>query len=176
MDEEDASVFERTVEWAIAQGIETATFHILTPYPGTALFRRMEAEGRLLHRDWDRYDTRHVVFQTRGMTAAQLEDGYWRAYRDFYRWGGILRGARTKDTLAGMLRHAAYAGGWKKFEPLWDLVIKAKRVFRLLPLLEAVLEGFSRGRAADQGVGARLLPVASGSLTSSSAASVGARS
>src|SRR5262249_54729063 len=37
MDGDDESVFERTVEWAIEQGIETATFHILTPYPGTAL-------------------------------------------------------------------------------------------------------------------------------------------
>ena len=45
MDEDDESVFERTVEWAIAHGIETATFHILTPYPGTALYKRMEARG-----------------------------------------------------------------------------------------------------------------------------------
>ena len=37
MDGDDGSVFERTVEWAVEQGIETATFHILTPYPGTAL-------------------------------------------------------------------------------------------------------------------------------------------
>src|SRR5262249_921052 len=73
MDGDDASVFDRTVGWAIGQGLETATFHILTPYPDTALFARMEAEGRLLHRDWERYDTRHVVFETRGMTADQLE-------------------------------------------------------------------------------------------------------
>ena len=45
MDEDDASVFDRTVDWAIGQGIETATFHILTPYPGTALYGRMEARG-----------------------------------------------------------------------------------------------------------------------------------
>jgi radical SAM superfamily enzyme YgiQ (UPF0313 family) len=174
MDEDDASVFERTVEWAISQGIETATFHILTPYPGTALFRRMEAEGRLLHRDWDLYDTRHVVFETRGMTARQLEAGYWRAYREFYRWGSILRGACRKGALASRLRHVAYAAGWKKFEPLWDLAIKTRRVFRLLPVLEAVLEGCSPRPA--QGAGTRLLPAASGSMTPSSAASVGARS
>jgi radical SAM superfamily enzyme YgiQ (UPF0313 family) len=144
MDEDDASVFERTVDWAIGQGIETATFHILTPYPGTALHRRMEAEGRILHRDWDLYDTRHVVFRTRGMTAEELERGYWRAYRDFYRWGSILQGACSKATLAGRLRHAAYAAGWKKFEPLWDLVIKARRASRLLPVLEAILTGFGR--------------------------------
>src|SRR4029077_14232158 len=79
MDEDDASVFDRTVAWAIGQGIETATFHILTPYPGTALFQRMEAEGRILHRDWELYDTRHVVFATRGMSGEELEAGYWRA-------------------------------------------------------------------------------------------------
>ena len=46
MDGDDGSVFERTVEWAIEQGIETATFHILTPYPGTALYRRLAAADR----------------------------------------------------------------------------------------------------------------------------------
>jgi len=85
MDEDDASVFDRTVAWAIDQGIETATFHILTPYPGTALHQKMAADGRLLHRNWDLYDTRHTVFRTRGMSEQALEAGYWRAYRDFYR-------------------------------------------------------------------------------------------
>jgi radical SAM superfamily enzyme YgiQ (UPF0313 family) len=146
MDEDDASVFERTVEWAIGQGIETATFHILTPYPGTATYQRMEAQGRLLHRNWDLYDTRHVVFRTLGMTAEELEKGYWGAYHDFYRWGSIFRGAWNKETLRGRLRHVAYAGGWKKFEPLWDWVIRAKRVLWMLPVLEAVLTEFGRRR------------------------------
>src|SRR5262245_18004040 len=47
MDDDEDSVFDRTVEWAIEQGIETATFHILTPYPGTALYQRMAAQGRM---------------------------------------------------------------------------------------------------------------------------------
>ena len=64
MDGDDESVFERTVEWAIAQGIETATFHILTPYPGTALYRRhCRRTGRITCDDWDLYDTRHAVFR-----------------------------------------------------------------------------------------------------------------
>ena len=47
------------------------------------------------------------------------------------------------------LRHAAYAAGWKKFEPLWDWLIRARRVARALPILESVLEGFTReGRGA----------------------------
>jgi radical SAM superfamily enzyme YgiQ (UPF0313 family) len=144
MDEDDASVFERTVAWAVSQGIETATFHVLTPYPGTATFQQMEAQGRMLHHDWDLYDTRHSVFRPARMTPEALEAGYWRAYRDFYRWGSILRGAATKPTLLAALRHTAYAAGWKKFEPLWDLLIRAHRVAHALPILETILTGFGR--------------------------------
>ena len=146
MDEDDESVFDRTVEWAVGQGIETATFHILTPYPGTVTFQQMEAQGRILHRDWDLYDTRHVVFRPARLRAEALEAGYWRAYRDFYRWRNIARGAATKPTMAGAVRHAAYAAGWKKFEPLWDWLIRARRVGRALPILETVLDGLGRDR------------------------------
>lgn len=144
MDDDDETVFARTVAWAVSQGIETATFHILTPYPGTALYERMAAQGRLLHSNWDRYDTRHVVYRPARMTAETLEAGYWRAYRDFYRWPSIVRGAWTKPAWRGRLRHAAYAGGWKKFEPMWDWVIRIGRVGNLLPLLEAILSGFGQ--------------------------------
>src|SRR6185503_16107117 len=77
----------------------------------------------------------------RGISAERLEKGYWRAYRDFYRWGSILRGAATKSTLRGRIRHAAYAAGWKKFEPLWDWLIRLRRVGSTLPVLETVLSG-----------------------------------
>jgi radical SAM superfamily enzyme YgiQ (UPF0313 family) len=128
--------FERTVEWAIQQGVETATFHILTPYPGTDLHKRIEAEGRITSTNWDLYDTRHAVFQPAKMSAEALEAGYWRAYREFYRWGSIFQGAWSKPDWSGRLRHLAYAAGWKKFEPLWDWVIRARRVSNFLPLLE----------------------------------------
>ncbi|MEW6283602.1 MAG: radical SAM protein [Candidatus Eremiobacterota bacterium] len=141
MDDDGPDVFDRTVEWAVRQGLETATFHILTPYPDTALFGRIEAEGRLLHRNWDEYDTRHAVFRPARMTGAELEAGYWRAYRDFYRWGSILRGAWSHDTWTGRARHFAYATGWKKFERLWDWIIRARQTNRMLPMLEAVLSG-----------------------------------
>jgi radical SAM superfamily enzyme YgiQ (UPF0313 family) len=139
MDHDGPDVFERTVEWAIEQGVETATFHILTPYPDTALHERMEADGRLLHREWELYDTRHVVFKPARLSQSELQTGYWRAYQDFYRWGSILRGAATKESLGGYLRHVGYAGGWKKFEPLWDVLIRSRQVLRALPLLEAIL-------------------------------------
>jgi radical SAM superfamily enzyme YgiQ (UPF0313 family) len=142
MDQDNASVFARTIEWAISQGLETATFHILTPYPSTALYERTAAEGRLLHSNWDEYDTRHCVFQPKRLHPQELEEGYWSAYENFYRWGSILRGAWTKPTIVRRLRHLAYAGAWKKFEPLWDLIIRAKQVNRVLPFLETVLDNF----------------------------------
>lgn len=149
MDGDDATVFDRTVDWAVEQGIETATFHILTPYPGTALYARMVAQGRMFHSNWDRYDTRHVVYQPAKLTPDQLERGYWRAYERFYEWRSILRGAATKAALVPALRHAAYAIGWKKCEPLWDWLIRARRVGRMLPVLENILAGFGRLRADD---------------------------
>ncbi|HEY1619053.1 MAG TPA: hypothetical protein VGG25_15640 [Streptosporangiaceae bacterium] len=144
MDEDGPDVFDRTVERAIRQGTETATFRILTPYPDTALHARMTAESRILHSDWDRYDTRQVVFRPAGMNAGTLEAGYWQACKDFCRRGSIWTAAATQETLRGRLRHLAYAGGWKKFEPLRDLAIRSQRVVHALPLLEAVLTGFGR--------------------------------
>jgi len=157
MDDDDEMVFDRTVEWAVEQGIETATFHILTPYPSTALYQRMRAQGRMTSDDWDLFDTRHVVFEPARMTPAALEAGYWRAYKEFYRWGAICKGALAKPGLKERLRHVAYAGGWKKFEPLWDWVIRVRRVTSLLPMLEAVLTGFGShppGFISNQNLGA----------------------
>ena len=148
MDGDGPDVFDRTVEWAIVNGVETATFHIMTPYPGTALHQRMAAAGRMLHRDWDLYDTRHVVFEPRGMTPSQLEEGYWRAYKDFYRWGSIWRASSTKDDRMQRARHFAYSAGWKKFEPLWNLLIRGRQVLRALPVLESVLSLADRRKAA----------------------------
>jgi radical SAM superfamily enzyme YgiQ (UPF0313 family) len=142
MDEDDEAVFDRTVEWAVSQGIETATFHILTPYPTTALYERMAQQERLLHSNWDLYDTRHVVYRPAKLTPEALETGYWRAYRDFYRWSSIFRGAWTQESWNERFRHVAYAAGWKKFEPMWDFIIKAKRASSMLPILEAVLAAF----------------------------------
>ena len=73
MDDDDGDVFRRTVDWAIEQGITTATFHIQTPYPGTQLFARMEAQGRIVTHDWDLYDTRHVVYRPARLTPRRLE-------------------------------------------------------------------------------------------------------
>src|SRR5436190_4225889 len=89
MDDDDQDVFRRTVDWAVEHGITTATFHVQTPYPGTRLFTRMQEQGRIMSRNWDLYDTRHVVFRPARVDPDALEQGYNRAYRDFYRWSSI---------------------------------------------------------------------------------------
>ncbi|AII51550.1 B12-binding domain-containing radical SAM protein [Hymenobacter sp. APR13] len=140
LDDDGADVFKRTVEWAVQQGITTATFHIATPYPGTEYFKRIESQGRLLHRRWNEYDTRTVVHQPGpGLTATQLKNGYDWAYREFYSWANITRASLAHDELKHMLKHFAYAGGWKKFEPLWNFMIKSRQLHSMRPLLEAIL-------------------------------------
>jgi len=144
MDEDDTSVFDRTVDWAIEQGIQTATFHVLTPYPGTALHARLTAQRRIFVHDWDLYDTRHAVFRPARMSPSELEHGYRRAYREFYRWSSIMRGASVHTDFFTQLRHFGYAAGWKKFEPMWDVVIRLKRAGMMLPALETLLSEFGR--------------------------------
>jgi radical SAM superfamily enzyme YgiQ (UPF0313 family) len=139
LDGDGPDVFDRTVEWAVTRGLTTATFHVSTPYPGTALYAQMEREGRLLTRDWDRFDTRQAVFRPAGMTTTQLEAGYWKAYRDFYRWSNIARGAAAHVSWDRSLKHLAYSGAWKKLEPVWDTLIRARRLGGMRPLLESVL-------------------------------------
>lgn len=139
MDEDGPDVFDRTVDWAVEQGVETATFHIMTPYPGTALYQRMKEAGRILHSDWERYDTRHTVFRPRHISADALERGYHRAYRRFYQWRNLFRGAAAHTSVADGIRHFAYAAAWKKAEGLWRVLIRANQVTRALPLLERVL-------------------------------------
>ncbi|HEX6802047.1 MAG TPA: radical SAM protein [Terriglobales bacterium] len=139
MDDDRDDVFARTVDWAIAQGITTATFHIQTPYPGTQLHARMMREGRIVTHDWNLYDTRHVVYRPAQLKPEALKAGYDWAYREFYRWGSIARASLHHGTLKHQAKHFFYASGWKKFEPVWDLVIRARQLTRVTPLLEAVL-------------------------------------
>jgi radical SAM superfamily enzyme YgiQ (UPF0313 family) len=153
LDDDGPDVFRRTVDWAIESGITTATFHILTPYPGTGLHARMEAEGRIRTRDWNLYDTRHAVYRTRGMSEEQLESGYRWAYEEFYRWRSIFRTSAHHGTWERRLKSFGYTAGWKKLEPLWDAVIRCRQLRHMRPLLESILScrykdvQLDRGRA-----------------------------
>lgn len=139
LDDDDKNVFKRTVDWAVEHGLTTSTFHVLTPYPGTRLFKQMEKDGRILHRNWDEYDTRKVVYKTVGLSADELKAGYDWSYKSFYSWKNIYKASMQHDVLKHKIKHFAYAGGWKKFEPMWNFIIKTQGLNKMLPLLESIL-------------------------------------
>lgn len=139
LDDDGKDVFKRTVDWAVESGLTTSTFHILTPYPGTRLFKNMEEQGRILHKNWDQYDTRQVVYKTIGLTADELKKGYDWSYKSFYSWSNILKASLQHEELKHKIKHFTYAGGWKKFEPLWNFMIKTRGLNKMLPLMEAIL-------------------------------------
>ncbi len=139
LDGDDDDVFARTVDWAIQAGITTATFHILTPYPGTALFADMAARNRIETRNWDLYDTRHVVYRPSRLSPLELKRGYDWAYESFYRWDSIVKAASAHNSVKHSLKHFFYSAGWKKFERAWDFAIRIKQLSQMRPLLEAIL-------------------------------------
>lgn len=136
LDGDTGDVFDRTVEWAVSQGIETATFHLATPYPGTPFFDKLKSEKRIVTENWDLYDTRHAVIRHSEMSGEELENGYWASYRNFYSWSNIFRSAGVKEEFNRKLKHLFYTSAWKKFDPLWKIIIRLKT----LPVCSSVLE------------------------------------
>ena len=121
-DHDRPDVFERTAEWVESNRLECATFHILTPYPGTPLYRQFEAEDRLLHRRWSLYDTSHVVFRPRHMTPEQLAEGYAWCYERLFSHASIWR-RRPRETDA-VLPYLAMSYLYKRSNRLWAFLIR----------------------------------------------------
>lgn len=139
-DHDGPDTFQRTVDWIEKNRLECATFHILTPYPGTPLFRRMEAEGRLLHKDWRFYDTAHVVFRPRNLTPQQLSAGYCWCYRRLFSHRSIWR-RRPRDARS-VLPYLAMSYLYKRSNLAWHLLIK----YRLTATVWRPLVELSRQR------------------------------
>jgi radical SAM superfamily enzyme YgiQ (UPF0313 family) len=121
-DHDRKDVFARTAEWVEENRLECSTFHILTPYPGTPLFRQMEATGRLLHRDWTLYDTAHAVFRPKHMTPEELEQGYSWIYERLFSHRSIWR-RRPEDWRAAPT-YLAMSYLYKRSNWFWHLLIK----------------------------------------------------
>jgi radical SAM superfamily enzyme YgiQ (UPF0313 family) len=100
-DDDTAGTFAPTLEWLVEHRVETMTGHILTPYPGTPLHRRLSEEGRITDPDLSHYDTSHVVFRPKRMSEADLLRGFLWMYDEFYSWRRIAQrmpGAREQRT------------------------------------------------------------------------------
>jgi len=90
-DHDDTSVFDATVQRVFELGIDIPRYSILTPYPGTGLYDRLSAEGRILTRNWANYDTMHVVFEPARMSPTELHNGFKRAYEETFKLRHIAR-------------------------------------------------------------------------------------
>jgi radical SAM superfamily enzyme YgiQ (UPF0313 family) len=91
LDHDDEGVFERTLRFCERNRIELPSFFVLTPLPGTPLFQRMESEGRLLHKDWGKYNGATVVFKPKLMTEETLQRGFNWVCKEAYSWGSIFK-------------------------------------------------------------------------------------
>ncbi len=121
-DHDRKDVFARTAKWIEENRLECATFHILTPYPATPLFRQMEAEGRILHRDWSLYDTSHAVFRPKHMTPEELEHGYAWIYQRLFSHSSIWR--RRPEQWQAVPLYIAMSYLYKRSNRFWHLLIK----------------------------------------------------
>jgi radical SAM superfamily enzyme YgiQ (UPF0313 family) len=134
-DRNRTDVFERTIRWIESARLECATFHILTPYPNTPLFRQLERKGRLLHRDWSRYDTAHAVFRPKHMSPEELEAGYGWAYQRVFSLSSIW--CRRPHAAGQVLSYLAMSLLYKKCNRLWPMLIRYRLTHALWrPLIE----------------------------------------
>ena len=134
-DTDTRAVFKDTLDFIQETGILYPFFSILTPMPGTALFDEFQAEGRLDHTDWARYDTRHVVFGPKHMRRDELMDGYIWLYEQSYGSGLML------DRLDRHWTRQAAGGSAHRASP-W-----AERAFVRARLLPELLRGDAELRA-----------------------------
>lgn len=91
LDGDDNTTFSETLNWIVKNKIETVTSHILTPYPGTALYDRMYQSGQITDFNLSHYNTANVVFKPKNMTAEELYNGYIKIYRDIYSLKNIIK-------------------------------------------------------------------------------------
>ncbi len=145
-DHDREDVFETTVNWVEQNRLECATFHILTPYPGTPLFNQMQSDGRLLHTEWAKYDTAHVVFQPKHMTPERLAEGYEWCYRRLFSNASIFR--RRPHDWRAVPAYLAMSYLYKRSNRFWHLLIKHQLTAKAWrPLVELTRRRHLRFRA-----------------------------
>ena len=116
-DQDTPAIFKDTLDFLEEAGVQNATFNILTPYPGTPLFQKLEAEGRILTKDWRRYNGRaDVAFQPKQMSVDELLAGFRYANQRFYSLPSIVRRLRRSPVQTGWVLplNLLYAFSWAR--------------------------------------------------------------
>jgi radical SAM superfamily enzyme YgiQ (UPF0313 family) len=91
MDHDTPDVFLKTAQFAIDAYIDLPRFAIVTPFPNTGLYKRLESEGRILTKNWELYDGQHVVFQPKLMSVQQVYEGHEQAWKYTYSWRSMAK-------------------------------------------------------------------------------------
>lgn len=129
LDGDTKETFKLTLDWIVKNKIETVTSHILTPYPGTALYRRLQEENRIVEEDLSLYNTANVVFQPKNMTKQELQDGYLWMYRNIYSFKNIIkRMPKDKTQRAAYLMFNLFYRKWGRFTDYLCKKISYKRI------------------------------------------------
>jgi radical SAM superfamily enzyme YgiQ (UPF0313 family) len=120
LDEDDGSVFMNTLEWIVKNKIETVTSHILTPYPGTKLYSSLIKENRIVDLNLSNYNTSHVVYKPKNMTAEELYKGYLRIYKEVYTFKNIMK--RLPKSKKQWIPFLAFNFFYRKFGKLTEIL------------------------------------------------------
>jgi radical SAM superfamily enzyme YgiQ (UPF0313 family) len=94
LDGDEPDIFLKTAEFAVQARIDLPRFAVATPFPNTGLYKRLEAEGRILTKNWELYDAQHVVFKPSKMTVQELQQGVESAWKHAYSFKSIARRIR----------------------------------------------------------------------------------
>jgi radical SAM superfamily enzyme YgiQ (UPF0313 family) len=119
-DHDTTDVFLKTAQFAVDAKIDLPRFAIVTPFPGTALYRRLEREGRILTRNWELYDAQHVAFQPARMSVEELQRGTEAAWKHAYSFRSMVKRLRASPMLpplawAANLTYRRYAHNLHRF-------------------------------------------------------------
>jgi len=91
LDDDDPGVFQRIIDFCINEKLDWALTFIMSPYPGTDSFKRLEKEGRIFCRDWEKYDSLNAVYQPLLMSPEELEKGMRRIWKDVFSLNSIYK-------------------------------------------------------------------------------------
>ena len=120
LDEDDSSVFEKTLDWIVKNKIETVTSHILTPYPGTRLYENLHKQGRITDFDLSKYNTANVVYRPKNMTQEELYKGYLWIYKEVYSFKNIIK--RLPSSKKQWISYLAFNLLYRRFGKLTEKV------------------------------------------------------
>lgn len=96
-DSDTKNCFDQVIDFVQEYKIDLPRFSIQTPFPGTSLFKRLEAQGRIISKNWELYDGQHVVFEPKKMSVDELYQGHERVWKKVYSYKNMLSRYRIRE-------------------------------------------------------------------------------